>query len=282
MKKVRISGGLGNQLFQYSFGLYLKEVLGEEVLYVMEKNISTKKWVNRNVHLKKLFNIDLTFSKQLAWIYRLKRKLSTYAPGLFKMYVETVYHQPITDETISRYNYFEGYWQCVDYVNPVRDTLISQLEKITEGIRTTQVGEQILTDDSYTVSLHVRHGDYVSIASNAQLFGVLPIDYYMRALKDVKRREGNISVYVFSDDIDWCKSQFKDDYFTFVQGNSPIEDMVLMSLCESNILANSTFSWWSAFLNQNDGKRVYVTKNWYANKENNQLGHFIPKTYIQI
>lgn len=282
MKKVRISGGLGNQLFQYGFGLYLKEVLGKDVVYVLEKNSSTKKWVNRDLHLKKLFNIDCSLGKQPAWLYRIKRKLSMYAPGLFKMYIENIYHQPIKKDVIERYDYFEGYWQCIDYVDPVREIIIRNLKTSIDRIKQTQTGLQILSENCYTVSLHVRHGDYMTIASNAQLFGVLPIDYYKRALRAVAEREGKVSVYVFSDDIEWCKSKFNGECYHFIQGNSPIEDMILMSLCKCNILANSTFSWWSAYLNQNKDKRVYVTRNWYVNKENNQLRCFIPENYIQI
>ena len=126
-----------------------------------------------------------------------------------------------------------------------------------------------------TVSIHVRRGDYV----RKQMYHPLcSMNYYERAMSlftDVK-------FLVFSDDIEWCKQNFKGNQFVFSEGNSEGEDIALMSMCDHNIIANSSFSWWGAYLNKNKSKKVIVPKNWFGPA----LGHgpidLIPKEWIII
>lgn len=108
-----------------------------------------------------------------------------------------------------------------------------------------------------TVSLHVRRGDYLTLG---RAFNVLDANYYRKALDQVGARK----VMVFSEDMAWCRSTFTGDEFMFMTGNHPHIDMALMSACEHNIIANSSFSWWSAWLNQNPGKKVIAPQDWFG------------------
>lgn len=110
-----------------------------------------------------------------------------------------------------------------------------------------------------TVSLHVRRTDYVNNEGNHPLQS---LDYYMKALEYVDTKDKK--VVVFSDDIAWCKTKFVGDKFTFIENNLNIVDMFLMSYCNHNIIANSSFSWWGAWFNQNPNKIVVAPTNWFG------------------
>jgi len=112
--------------------------------------------------------------------------------------------------------------------------------------------------DGETVSLHIRRGDYLRTQDHHP---VCSLDYYMDALS--KFRDKEYKFIVFSDDVDWCRNNFNED-FIFTEGNTDYEDMWLMSLCDHNIIANSSFSWWGAWLNDNPNKRVIAPKKWFG------------------
>jgi hypothetical protein len=125
--------------------------------------------------------------------------------------------------------------------------------------------------------MHIRRGDYVSLKISNELHGVLPLEYYYNAIELIKKQNPNITVFVFSDDIPWVKEnlKLKDKcvYVDFNSGENSVFDMFLMSLCKHNIIANSSFSWWGAWLNQNKNKIIVAPENWFAKKEmlNNDL-----------
>lgn len=108
-----------------------------------------------------------------------------------------------------------------------------------------------------SVSIHVRRGDYLKVT---HLYEVMTADYYRNALETLEYDR----VLVFSDDIDWCRENLDFiDNPTFVEGNSDIEDLIIMSNCKHNIISNSTFSWWAAYLNKNPEKRVLYPERWF-------------------
>lgn len=112
--------------------------------------------------------------------------------------------------------------------------------------------------DGDTVSLHIRRGDYLGVQDHHP---VCSLDYYKDALSEFK--DNDYKFIVFSDDTDWCKQNFKED-FLFVENKEPQEDLWLMSKCNHNIIANSSFSWWGAWLNQNKSKKVIAPKKWFG------------------
>ena len=106
-------------------------------------------------------------------------------------------------------------------------------------------------------SIHVRRGDYLNIQKDHPL---CDMEYYNKAMKLM----GSDNYLVFSDDPDWCSDHFKGDQFTIVSGNTAEEDMQIMSKCDDNIIANSSFSWWAAWLNTNEQQRVVAPGKWFG------------------
>lgn len=138
---------------------------------------------------------------------------------------------------------FKGYWQSFKYIDDFRETIINA----------TNLPYKIVQN---RVSIHVRRGDFLNLPS----FKVMPLRYYRKAIYYFKER-GYSKFYVFSDDINWCKNNFNEEIFpncdfVFIEGNTEIQDFSLMSSCEHNICANSSFSFAASWLNRNNDKVV--------------------------
>ena len=127
-----------------------------------------------------------------------------------------------------------------------------------------------------TCSVHVRRTDYLRLQ---QHHPVLSLEYYREAMN----RFSGALFLIFSDDIAWCKDNLKSDSMQFIEGENPITDMYLMSMCNNNIIANSSFSWWSAWMNNADDKKVVAPKTWFgpAYKDMNTWD-LLPETWIKI
>jgi len=112
--------------------------------------------------------------------------------------------------------------------------------------------------DTPICSMHVRRGDYVE---KQQYHPIQPLTYYYEAMKYMP---SDTKYLIFSNDIEWCKTNFKGENFFFVEGNKDSDDLLLMSCCNHNIIVNSSFSWWAAWLNENKNKTVIAPKNWFG------------------
>lgn len=169
-----------------------------------------------------------------------------------------------------------GFFQSEKYFKNVEDIIRADFKFKSEILDPCQ--EMIEGVDS-PISLHIRRTDYLS---NNQNHNNLGLDYYEKALKEF---DDNRQVIVFSDDPEWCKKQelFSSDRFLVSENESGYVDMCLMSLCKDHIIANSTFSWWGAWLCENKEKRVISPRDWFGpNLKNNNLKDLIPETWIQI
>jgi hypothetical protein len=130
--------------------------------------------------------------------------------------------------------------------------------------------------DTNTVSLHVRRTDYVT--SNGY-HPVQSIEYYKNAIDIIGDYD---YIFVFSDDIQWCKDNLKFKNMVFMEGFSDIEDLHIMSLCQNNIIANSSFSWWGAWLNIHPEKKIIAPTNWFGEQANLNTSDMIPSDWIKI
>ena len=130
--------------------------------------------------------------------------------------------------------------------------------------------------DENNISIHIRRTDYVT--SNGY-HPVQSIEYYKQAIEIIGDYD---NIFVFSDDINWCKENLKFDNMIFVDGNDDVEDMWLMSICNHNVIANSSFSWWGAWLNNNPDKKVIAPNNWFGSQTNLNTNDLIPNTWIKI
>lgn len=151
-----------------------------------------------------------------------------------------------------------GYYQSEKYFENIKD-------KVKESYSIKDVYENQIREkykellEHETISMHIRRTDYLNLET---YHPPLTLDYYKQALDHIN--PGNKKVVVFSDDIPWCKTVFVGDRFTFIEGNLDIVDMTLMSYCTHNIIANSSFSWWGAYLNKNPNKIVVAPDQWFG------------------
>ena len=133
----------------------------------------------------------------------------------------------------------------------------------------TQIFEKI--EKTNTVSIHIRRGDYLK---DKQRNNICNVEYYKLAIEKIKTYIEHPSFFVFSDDINWCKENFQNEEFNFIDwntGNNSFIDMQLMSNCKHNIIANSSFSWWAAWLNINSNKIIIGPMYWFDNITSNML-----------
>lgn len=286
MKIIAIKGGLGNQLFQYAFGRYLSVKTGDVVR--IDNGISCHKQDTYRKYTLDKFNITLNLAtlgeiKKNKYYFQIIRRIwHGIKSRIFKI------HNLGWDEKIltSKIKYFDGYWQSYKYLDPIRDILLKEItlkNPLTEG---NLVWKGIINKAENSVSLHVRRGDYVQNPKTNAYHGTCDMEYYKKALEKVAQilNSKNIEIFVFSDDIEWARHNLKFPYQTYFISNPAAldyEEMYLMSLCKHNIIANSTFSWWGAWLNQNPSKIVIGPKQWLKNKTADELD-ILPKEWIRI
>jgi hypothetical protein len=146
-----------------------------------------------------------------------------------------------------------------------------------------KIAEQISRVNS--VSLHVRRGDYVANLKVAAIHGLCSKEYYASAIKFISKKVERPHFFVFSDDINWVENNFKINYpCTYINqnfSNESYNDLRLMSLCQHNIIANSSFSWWGAWLNCNSEKIVIAPKKWFANSDK-RCDDLIPEKWVRL
>lgn len=258
MNVIELCGGLGNQLFQYAFGRAQIEN-GIDVKYDLSWYRRLEKKYPRPYRLDK-FCVDVEIGSFTS------RKF--LREGEFNL------------NLIKRNNCnFKGYWQYYGYHENILSILKKEFqvkeEFYTKGF--LKLRESIINANS--VSIHVRRGDYVGKKNES--FGCLPFQYYFRAI--VEKVKGNL--FVFSDDILWCKEYFKQDYFLqkiiFVHSQQDYLDFELMRLCKYNIIANSSFSWWAAYLND-DSEKIVVAPMQVVWPENVPLELRYPENWIKM
>ncbi|WP_294319028.1 alpha-1,2-fucosyltransferase [uncultured Chryseobacterium sp.] len=289
MNIVKIYGGLGNQLFQYAFGKLLEKKLNISVKYDIQTEITSKNLTKRNLDIEK-FDIYLPsaseneisnlifFRKNILW--RAERKLAQKMPSIRANYiVQNNAHEILKD--LKNNSYYDGYWQCYKYIDDVKDELLKEVQSHANFLISYESLISQMKSCS-SVSIHIRRDDYINIKVNNKLFEICEFDYYKKAIDLLKMKFKNIQFFIFTQDKEWARQNFVGENFHFVEGNSAIDDMLLMSYCKHNIIANSTFSWWGAWLNKNSEKIVIAPKKWYKGKKNIQTDNLIPEEWIRI
>lgn len=282
MKIINITGGLGNQMFQYAFAVYLQNKFPEEKILIDTQHYNTlffKKFKGINLHngfeINSIFpnaKIPIAKASHLAkisyWIpnYVLSRLFRKILPVRETEYIADYKLNYSFDKTAIEKSgdcYYEGYWQCIKYLKDLKDEICQVFSHPTPNRYNSQLIEKI--NNSNSIGIHVRRGDYLN---EPEFKGICSIEYYVKAIEDVMKKCPDCEFFIFSNDIAWCKENlvrlFNGAKFTFVTENKGPDscwDMFLMNFCKSLIIANSSFSWWGAFLNK-DIKRVYAPYPW--------------------
>lgn len=267
-----INGGIGNQLFQYALGRALA-LKNNDVLKLDTTDLRhNQKFgsVVRELDLVK-FNIVAELAsdaeaKKLRDPYGLPSFILRRLRMKFISYGETGYDPRLLHKTGDVY--LDGYFQSYKYFEDIRDTLLTELT-LKEGLGVTAADwKNKIKADTVTVSIHIRRGDYVTDENTSQTFGPCPIDYYTRAIEKIEERITKPTYVIFSDDIAWVKEYLplpKNTLYVSGKSMTAVEDLVLMSECTHNIIANSTFSWWGSWLNQNPEKVIIAPLPWLDN-----------------
>lgn len=290
---VNLKGGLGNQLFQYSAGRALAIRHNTNLKF----DVSVLNADPKNVYTKREFELDVfeinaslasendikLFEKKTFF----KKVLNKFLPPFLSGYYvanQVGFEYDSRFQSLPANTYLNGYWQSEKYFLSIRETLLKEL-----SIKKPKTKEVIAAEseirNSNSVSLHIRRGDYVSLKASFELHGLLPAEYYYKGIELIKKHYPEISLFVFSDDISWVKENLKFTdkctYVDFNAGENSVFDLHLMSLCKHNIIANSSFSWWGAWLNQNKSKIVISPSAWFSRTDLNTKD-VIPESWIKI
>lgn len=159
--------------------------------------------------------------------------------------------------------YFAHQWENI---KPYLTLKPAHKEKVT-SIFLNMFMEQEIPLPKKTCSIHVRRTDYTS-PINLEFHGVMPVEYYLEGIKKLYgvTNPKDVLFVFYSDDIPWCKRNFSLPNMYFSEGNDEVTDLYFMSMCDDNIIANSSYSWWGAWLNENPDKKVVSPKNWFGPK----------------
>jgi hypothetical protein len=294
---VEINSGLGNQMFQYAAGKALAAKLNTELLL----DIS---WYKQADKAQTPRNFELTvypFSEKYAdektvnqlirpsssgIFNRLKHRLNRSKP-IHKQWAFVEPHFHFYPQFFEARNpvYISGYWQSEQYFLPIANQIrevfsidISKEEPAFEML-------QKIAASNCPVSMHVRRGDMVKNPEVAQVHGSCNIDYYKRCMQKIEQRVDHPEYFVFSDDPEWCKENLKSNFpIHFVTGNDGSKaflDIQLMRHCHHHIIANSSFSWWGAWLNPNPAKIVLAPMKWF-NAGDHNTSDLTPPTWERI
>lgn len=274
MKKIviRLSGGLGNQMFQYALGKHLEQknaiVQYDTFVFYRDKL--------RNYELNQ-FHTDVELVSTVRnWFhlccYYTERKLKM-KQLVIKLLGE--HHEKSLfgfEDDLINYRYLDGCWQNIQYFYDLKTTL--QREFVWKG-SFNSIQQSVIKDieNQESVMIHLRRGDYLK-PTNSALYVVQDQDYYERAVHFVSDKVKEARWYVFSDDIEWCKnlSCFKKDT-TFIDkkiSNNMYVDFELMKRCRHFIIGNSTFSWWASWLSANEEKVMVAPAQWFYDGELNK------------
>ncbi|MEY4440678.1 MAG: hypothetical protein RLY49_304 [Candidatus Parcubacteria bacterium] len=281
----KLKGGLGNQLFQYAFGRYLaeknKDILKLDIIGLQQNSKDTLRF-----YLLDKFNITSEIAdyneispikNPFGFLSKAFRFLKTKL--LRKFYIRFEKHLLKLKGNI----YLDGYFQSELYFKEIEPIIKKEFTLKNPLSQLTQKIEEQIRNASASVSIHIRRGDYVTDPSAAKTHGTCNLNYYAQAISKVSSSIVNPTFFIFSDDIEWVKENLKVKSATYVSNPNltEYEELILMSKCKHNIIANSTFSWWAAWLNSNPSKIVIAPKQWRKDIDSDKL-QILPKTWIQI
>ena len=285
-----MNGGLGNQMFQYAAGravaircgatlfLDISELSGTKRSYALAPyrvaarllNEERGEGLHRNGVFAAISNIVPRPAKSR------RRPKETYRESSFEYDAKILEIRPPI--------YLDGYWQTEKYFNDVADAI---REELTLGIpldERNQSGLRMI-NAANSVSVHIRRGDYVSESHTARFHGTCSLEYYEKAMSYLSYRHANLEFFIFSDDPDWVRTSFATRFKTSIldcnDASTPHFEQTLMAACSHHIIANSSFSWWSAWLCPNPNKLVVAPEKWF-NEASVDTTDLMPESWIRM
>ena len=251
---VKLAGGLGNYMFQIACAYAYALKNNKKPIFTIDDSIVIHKHINaykENV----LSNVVFLNNKDTKG---------------FNVFNENGFHYNEIP-SVGGSLYLNGYFQSEKYFKEYSKEIKELFSYNIIGKENSNLIYKELNENNNTCSIHVRRGDYLNSPNHHPTQNM---NYYMKSIKQMPK---DTVFFIFSDDIAWCKSSFPDlpEKFKFVEGNTDYEDLKIMMLCKHNIICNSTFSWWAAWLNENPDKKIIAPSLWfgpaYANHDTKDL-----------
>lgn len=289
---VGLSGGLGNQMFQYALGRHLAYINGTDLKF----DISGFQRDKQRGYALEVFNISTVFASTDE-----VEELKAYNPDGFERLLNKMTRKKKTRSKINFVEnkrtgfepqilqapedaYFQGYWQSEKYFSAIEDIIREDF-----SFKPEMLGElndiDVQMAETNSISVHIRRGDYVSDRKTRESHGVCSLNYYTSCVNEMARKVSSACFYIFSNDPQWVLDNLKFDFPKVVVSESgnlkDYEDMYLMSRCKHNIIANSSFSWWGAWLNSNKNKTVFAPDKWFLKKDWNYQD-VVPPQWVKM
>ncbi|MBD1393296.1 alpha-1,2-fucosyltransferase [Mucilaginibacter glaciei] len=286
----KVISGLGNQLFQYALARQIaiknNDDLKLDISFYESQNLRnyTLNYYNIKAAIATRTDVEKVIGlyEQTSPYARLHCTAERYLPKQYKRFYKEAQwwgYEPNVFK-IKGDVFLEGYWQHYKYFQNIQPQIFDELNLTNAvGINDYAIYRQVKQDER-SVSLHIRRGDYLTDTDANKLMGILPLQYYRDAIGYISERLADPQFYIFSDDLDWARDNLTIDapvnFVDIDNGKKDYIELAVMSACRHNILANSSFSWWGAFLNQNRDKIVISPRDWIKQPEINN------RTYLQL
>jgi hypothetical protein len=291
---IKLQGGLGNQMFQYatakSLALHFKTELFIDTSFLDRNTISFDGFTPRSYELY-IFNlgdtiiepqslqkiIDPSIFFKLLTKFNLRKRLNFFYEKSFEF--DPLIFKSTPPVLLS------GFFQSEKYFKAIQDKLhsIFSFPTLTDTNCTSYLEE---VRENLSVAVHVRRGDFLTSDKTNSFHGLCDLSYYEFAMQEMKRKIGHCKFFFFSDDHDWVIKNLIVDQSTILVNTKNLPawyDMYLMTQCKHNIIANSSYSWWGAWLNRSSNKVVIAPKKWFANSEMNaKTNDLLPEEWIKL
>jgi len=287
----QLNGGLGNQMFQYAAGRCLAYTLGADFKIDITDLESNK----LRSYALGCFNTQLTFA--LPTDLKLINNLNTTQTSRIKRIIrgdwhkkpirhfkEKHFHYDPSFSSITDNYYLEGYWQSEKYFTAIANIIRTDFSFISPPSEFNLTMANNI-QRHHSIAVHIRRGDYITDPNANKIHNTYNIEYYREAISNILGKVSDPHFYIFSDDPDWVRNNFIiDNPTTYVSHNNESachEDMRLISLCKHQIIANSSFSWWGAWLNPNPDKIIIAPLRWF-NVTETDTSDLIPNSWLRI
>ena len=278
MRLIKMIGGLGNQMFIYAFYLQMRKRFPGTRIDLSDM---------RHYHAHNGYELDRVFGisdREFCIAKPLKKVLEFL---FFKVILERKQNletmEAFTKSYAYPFLYFKGFYQSERFFKEVEGEVRQAFAfDMSKANAESQTLARQIQENPHAVSLHVRRGDYMEPKFYKRYGTVCSQAYFQRAVEMMLAQVPQAHFYIFSDDVEWVQQNLRLPRATVVscnRGADSWQDMMLMSLCRHNIICNSTFSWWGAWLNANPEKRVIAPSRWLADVD---MPYIIPETWIKV
>lgn len=286
----RITSGLGNQLFQYALARHL--ALRNRTTIYVDLSYYQQTYATDTPRAFRLHQFNTSYQVLNTSPYLYASKATKLLPNrTLKPYVQFVqegqfHFDARVLDVRARLITLEGFWQSERYFADSADVIRQELTLRSSLNGPAAEYERTIEQADVPISVHIRRGDYVNHPEFSQTFGFVGLDYYRAAIKQLTAQFPNLTLFIFSDDPQWVKENLAPTvphvYVTNTGDDADLADLRLMSRCRHHVIANSSYSWWGAWLDSRPDKVVISPKTWFRNKPESNTKDLIPAAWLRL